>query len=79
MISDGCTGVPDEKFRHCCVEHDAYYGDESMTRLEADNRLFKCILGKAHNPISWVYYLGWASVYWTGVRLLGGSRYGVEE
>lgn len=76
MISDGCTGVPDEKFKHCCVEHDAYYEDKSISRLEADNKLFKCILKKgSSNPLSWTYYLGWASLYWIGVRLLGRSRY----
>jgi len=74
-LSEGCTGVPDEKFRHCCVEHDAYYHDGSVSRLEADNKLFKCILNKAHNPVSWVYYFGFASVYWLGVRILGSSRY----
>ena len=75
MISDGCTGVPDEKFRHCCVEHDSYYYDGSVPRLEADNKLFKCILNKAHNPISWVYYLAFASIYWVGVRVLAKSKY----
>jgi len=78
MISDGCSGVPDEKFRHCCAQHDAYYSDGSVSRLEADNKLFKCILRKAHNPFSWVYYLGFASVYWVGVRLLGASRYDIN-
>ena len=54
------------------------YGDGSVPRIEADNKLFKCILNKAHNPISWVYYVAFASVYWLGVRVLGGSSYNNE-
>jgi len=76
-VSDGCTGVPDEKFRECCVEHDSKYHEATVTRLSADNTLFKCILNKGKsNPLSFMYYLSFASVYWVGVRLFGSSSYG---
>ncbi len=75
--SDGCTGVPNEKFKHCCVEHDSYYHDKSLSRREADGRLFTCILNKGKdNIVSSSYYLLIASVYWLGVRLFGSSSYG---
>lgn len=76
FTSDGCTNVPDEKFKHCCVEHDAYYHDGSVSRLEADNKLFKCILRKGDwFIISSIYYLAIASIYWGAVRIFGGSYY----
>ncbi len=77
-ISDGCTSAPNEKFKHCCVEHDLYYHAKSLSRLDADNKLFSCILKKGElNPVSWLYYLIIASAYWFGVRLFGGKYYGV--
>lgn len=73
--SDGCTNALNEKFKHCCVEHDSYYEDGSISRLKADNKLFNCILNKGkRNPISFTYYFTIASFYWLGVRLFG-SRY----
>lgn len=77
MKSDGCTKSPDMDFKHCCVEHDAYYEDGSISRLEADNKLFKCILANAKkgNPFSWSHYFKFATTYWLGVRLFGSKSY----
>lgn len=74
--SDGCTYSPDLNFKHCCVEHDAYYGDASISRKEADDRLFFCILKKGiRNPISLIFYFLIAFTYWAGVRIFGGDKY----
>ena len=76
-MSDGCTNAPDEKFRTCCEIHDEDYSESTeLTRLEADNKLFKCILRKGDwFIVSGLYYLVIASIYWCAVRLFGGSRY----
>lgn len=76
MITDGCTGAPDGNFKHCCVQHDAYYGDGSVSRFTADNQLRKCIYkSNTGNPLSKVWHFGVSIVYFLGVRVFGGSRY----
>ena len=70
-----CTNAPNGDFNHCCQEHDAYYSDGSISRLEADNRLFKCILRKDRTFINMLWHVVVASVYWVGVRLFGKGKY----
>jgi len=75
-VSDGCTNSPNGGFNHCCIEHDAYYHDGSLSRFKADNKLFTCILKEGDgNVIRKVWHFGVASVYWVAVRIFGASRY----
>ncbi|HED34740.1 MAG TPA: hypothetical protein ENJ08_11090 [Gammaproteobacteria bacterium] len=75
FATDGCTGVPDFIFTHCCDMHDlAYTGLAS--RLEADNELFRCMkntLRLQNKNRYWMWCLPY--LYWLGVRLFGASRY----
>ena len=71
-----CTHTPNGDFNHCCIEHDSYYEDGSISRLESDNKLFKCIINKPDRFIlnqAWHFIV--ASVYWFGVRIFGKSKY----
>lgn len=76
---DGCTCAPELWYHACCVEHDRCYttGEDSegaaMTRAEADARLRACLQGCAPGLIS-SFALPW--VYWTAVRVFGGSHWG---
>ena len=73
-----CTHSPNGDFNHCCIEHDAYYSDGSISRLEADNKLFKCIVSKkGRSIINQAWHVVVAFVYWLGVRLFGKSKYTV--
>lgn len=74
--SDGCTIVPNGGFNHCCIEHDSYYEDGSVSRLDADNKLFKCIKKEGKdNIVNKGWHLLIASLYWLGVRIFGGNKY----
>ena len=74
--SDGCTMVPDGGFNHCCIEHDAYYEDHSLSRRKADDKLFHCIRKEGKdNIINKTWHLGVAAVYWLGVRFFGAKHY----
>ena len=66
--SDGCSLFPDGSYRDCCVEHDkAYYvGGSWRRRLNADDRLFKCVAGKKG-----IHHKVVAPFMWVGVRVRG--------
>ena len=71
-----CTHSPNGDFNHCCIQHDAYYGDGSISRWEADKKLFTCIVNKPDRFIlNQIWHLFVASVYWIGVRTFGKSKY----
>lgn len=72
--SDGCTFAPELGIKKFCVMHDcllkfrpseAGYYLVKMTRLEADNLLFKgiCTKGVRYYPV--------AVIYWLACRILG--------
>jgi hypothetical protein len=68
MTSDGCSMSPDLAHKDCCDEHDhAYRNPPALTgvsRLQADNKLFKCMMKKYKTPI-------FPIIYWLGVRIGG--------
>lgn len=72
-----CSNSPNGDFNHCCQEHDAYYGDGSISRLEADNKLFKCIIKERDRSfINQIWHtLVVAPLYWLGVRVFGAMHY----
>lgn len=71
-----CSNSPNGDFNHCCQEHDAYYEDGSLSRLDADNRLFVCIITERERSfINQAWHVVVASVYWVGVRLFGKRYY----
>jgi len=76
FVSDGCTNAPNGGFNHCCIQHDAYYHDGSVSRLEADNKMFTCIKNEGKdNIINKTWHVLVASVYWVAVRLFGRGYY----
>jgi hypothetical protein len=64
-ITDGCTLAPEHNFSACCIEHDIHYREnpDHITRGEADARLRRCIAGKNHATLAWIY--------WLAVRIFG--------
>jgi len=78
---DGCTGVPDLNVRSCCDRHDFDYQSLTKTRWQADAKFFRCMLHKAKDgPIlKRVAATAVAVMYWSGVRLLGTSRYNKKQ
>jgi len=79
--TDGCSSAPDKFFGgvdllDCCEEHDFYYRNPQIkvSRWKADNCLRKCIASKVKEAYG---FKGWilATVYWSGVRIGGGSSY----
>jgi hypothetical protein len=70
-LSDGCTMWFNGEYRKCCEEHDAAYfkSDGWHARLQADNRLFKCVakLGFGYSMV--------APVMWLGVRIFGSPLF----
>jgi len=71
--TNGCTLAPNEKFKTCCDLHDIDYSKETtVSRREADDKLFRCILRKGEwFIVSHIYYFLLASLYWCGVRVFG--------
>ena len=65
--TDYCSAWPDKwisyDYSACCKRHDEDYADPKVGRLEADNRLFKCV--KAHSNLLM------ATTMWIGVRCCG--------
>jgi len=67
QTTDFCSFWPDRwrtyDYSSCCEIHDADYADPKVGRLEADNRLFKCVNKNAN--------IFMATTMWIGVRLCG--------
>ena len=61
--TEGCSFVADFDFKGCCDEHDRHYALHDVTRAEADDELYYCILARGHPYIAWVY--------WSWVRTFG--------
>jgi hypothetical protein len=62
---DGCTFWPwKPAWAHCCAAHDADYWFGAMgqpgtlTRSQADNRLYHCIRRSGHPVQAWVAWVG---------------------
>lgn len=79
LKGDGCSSAPDLFYRECCDEHDVHYrtgktiDDQPITRAEADRQLRLCMMEHGQTPIVGRWLLPW--VYWTAVRLFGGSSW----
>lgn len=72
--SDGCTNAFNGNFKHCCIQHDAYYFDGSVSRLKADFKLSICIVKRGNkNIIGKLWYLVVGIIYFIGVRIGGGK------
>ena len=65
--TDYCSAWPDKwisyDYSTCCKRHDEDYADPKVGRLEADNRLFKCV--RKHSNLLM------AIIMWIGVRCCG--------
>jgi len=72
---DYCTNFPDsilgKSYAYCCYIHDVHYSNQpvalEMTRLIADNMLFKCVRKKRGLLV--------ATLIWLGVRIFGAKYY----
>jgi len=63
---DGCTGVPDFRFKTCCDLHDYDYQDLTKSKWKADSDFLVC-MWKRKTIVDKVL----APVYYTGVTLFG--------
>lgn len=73
ILADYCTASPDFNFSECCKTHDEDYEKAVISRWEADIKLRQCISRKG---VGFYKYKVLPWVYWSGVRVFGGSRYG---
>ena len=69
---DYCTHAPEGNWAECCKEHDLDYLGR-VSRLQADNKLFKCV--KAKRP----WYSPVPYIMWLAVRVFGGSHYNRKD
>lgn len=65
--TEGCSFVPDFNFVGCCITHDLHYEKHDVTREQADDELYYCILGHGHRFL--------ARLYWAGARLGGQASW----
>lgn len=86
LRGDGCTGAPDLTYYQCCRGHDADYrlghdeNGDKITRAQADNRLFMCMLKTGKVPVLGTVIIPF--VYWSFVRVIGWkvwNKYRKEE
>ena len=67
QTTDYCSMWPDRwrnyDYSACCQQHDEDYANPKVGRLEADNKLFKCVK-KSSNVFM-------ATTMWVGVRCFG--------
>jgi len=73
ILKDYCTASPDFNFSDCCKKHDEDYEKMEVSRWKADKKLRQCISKKG---VGFYNYKILPWVYWSGVRVFGGSYYG---
>lgn len=85
--TDGCSSVPSKllvlDLHEACREHDFYYRnantlkrlDMPVSRLKADNRLFKAITDEVKRKLGFRSLIT-ATLYYLGVRAIGWMHYG---
>lgn len=73
--TDGCTGVPDFRFRRACELHDILYRNgrdfsgRTISRWAADWRFLRAMRATSRTAVErWML----ATAYWIGVRIFGG-------
>lgn len=79
---NGCSGVPDGKFKGCCNQHDICYSTCSRTKRDCDDTFYTCmkeVCSTNYNkwyeaPVKAACYAG-AATYHTGVAVGGDSAF----
>lgn len=62
FTSDGCSmapdGLADDRWVHCCIEHDIQYwaGGTKEEKLASDNQLRSCIAQQGHPDIAEIFF-----------------------
>jgi hypothetical protein len=66
---NGCTKVPDYKFKHCCDEHDMCYTSCLMSKTYCDDEFYNCMIATCDYEGGTSFCYATATTYHKGVRL----------
>ncbi len=62
--TDHCTLFPDGSWAECCARHDRRYDNKRITREQADELLFRCVVRKSNKVVAYIVYAGVRAFGW---------------